>query len=172
MSLSLGQRANRIVNRQGPETRAPRAQRAEAQRQLSDDQLTARWRSLTIKLHLVIRVFTIKNMVKTLLGPQNYLRMCGNARRQAENPEAPIVTRVIGGEIVGKPKEPGDGVVQIDPRLCQHPEQKMKPRGNRSDKWWTCESCQSRWERRSLESLIQTGPVTGGEIMLTGRHLG
>ena len=48
----------------------------------------------------------------------------------------------------------------------------MIRRGNRDEKWWTCQPCQTRWERRSLESLIQTGPVTGNEIMLTGRHLG
>ena len=126
MSLSLGQRASRLVSRLEPQPQVPRAQRDPAPRQLSDQQLYGRWRTLILKIFMVIRVFSIKNMVKILLGPQNYLRMCGKARQQTENPETPVVTRVIRGEIVGKPKaEPGDGVVQIDPNMCQHPEEKM-----------------------------------------------
>ena len=144
MSSSLGQRANRIVNRQDPETRTPRVRPVEARRQPTDPwnvQLLARWKSMAIKLFLVIRVYAVRSMARTLLGPQSYLRIFGAARRAAEAPEAPQVSRVIKGQVVGKPLPPGDNPVTIDPVLCTHPEKSMKPRGNRSEKWWTREPC-------------------------------
>ena len=104
----------------------------------------ARWKVIVIKLCWVIRVYAIKNAAKLLLGNQNYLRIFGAVRRSAETPETPQVTRVIDGEVVGKPLEPGNGPVLIDPSLCVHPDQSMKKRGNRAQMRWTCKACQSR----------------------------
>ena len=90
MSSSLGQRANRIVNRQDPEARTPRARPAETRKHPGDpwdDSRLARWRSVAIKLFWVIRVYAIKNTAKLLLGNQNYLRIFGAVRRSAETPE-------------------------------------------------------------------------------------
>ena len=71
-------------------------------------------------------MYAIKNTAKLLLGNQNYLRIFGAVRGSTETPETPQVTRVIDGEVVGKPLEPGKGPVLIDPSLCIHPERSMK----------------------------------------------
>ena len=172
MWLSLGQRANRIVSRLDAQPQPSRNQKTSDTRKWSSRQLEARWGTILLKIELLMRVFQIKNMTKILLGEQNYLRLCGKVRHLPEAPEAPEITKVIQGEVVGKQKaEPGDGEVKVDPDICQHPEKDMKRRGNRKSRWWTCDLCQTRWERRTVDSVLMTGPVGGNEILLTEKYL-
>ena len=95
----------------------------------------------------------------------------------------PKFTRVIDfhGQkfVVGPALEPGTGKKDAkkathDPKVCQHPSDLMLGRGTQQSKrWWTCQCCQSRWERIPLsdynpvlhEAPKDTDILTYGQMM-------
>ena len=50
--------------------------------------------------------------------------------------------------------------------MCQHPLKSMKARGNKNEKWWTCEACQTRWKRIPLQE--NTGPPQATDLVTFG----
>ncbi len=101
---------------------------------LSESQREARWKSIILKVLIVLNVHAVKERVVAALGGKdNYLRIF----QQVETPEVeqPAVTRIVDQEIVGKPIEPGVGEAEgagMDPAMCQHPMGKMKDLGFRA----------------------------------------
>ena len=116
----------------------------------------------------IFRVAMTKTAAMTLLGREVYLRVFQQVRHQRQEPST-MVTRVINGDMVGPAMDPENGEASIDPAMCQHPFDKMKTRGNKNDKWWTCILCQSRWKRLPLPPPAE-GPPTDEELMGFGKH--
>ena len=131
----------------------------------------ARWKIVVLKLLLVLENFNLKKRTQAVLGKEVYLRIFHQVRDQ-DTATTQDVTKVINGEIVGKPMTPGEGRVEMDPEQCQHPTDRMKRAGNKAAKWWTCQQCQSRWTRMSLEDAVPTGIPRGSEILFFGKHVG
>ena len=91
------------------------------------------------------------------------------------------VFRVINGEIMGK-KLPGagQGDPEVDPELCQHPQDKIIRKSNKSVRdgvtkgmdWWLCKACKTRWERFSADSINQSEEPQDSDIYPLGKHAG
>jgi len=141
---------------------------------LTESERNARWKIVTIKLLWVLRNFLMKNCTQAVLGREAYQRIFHRIKSSAESSRG-IVNRVINGEIVGKALSSNaslDTPVINLPEMCQHESRYMKTRGNRTTKWWTCVSCQSRWERRPLDTTPATGPPTDTEVLTFGKFVG
>eukprot|EP00971_Amphidinium_carterae_P260031 5159335-Amphidinium_carterae.2 len=56
----------------------------------------------------------------------------------------------MGKVLVGK-------IGSVQPDLCKHPQERLRPRGNARNAWWTCLDCGSRWERKHYEEPAPHG---------------
>jgi hypothetical protein len=135
----------------------------------------ARWKIMVLKLLWVLETFSLKRRTQAVLGEDSYKRLFQRAKEETRrNDSGPDYHRLINGEVVGKPLQPGKGIPQVDPQMCNHPTSEMKRRGNKKNTkggtWWTCSLCLSRWERMDLPT--ETGNPKSTEIMLTGPHEG
>ena len=131
----------------------------------------ARWRTLVIKLMVILRVHDMKNKAMNMLGRNAYLRVFNKISDQKQQDTK--VNKVINREIVGKVLDkPAQGPIITDPSLCEHPYNKMKRHGNKTTKWWTCTECQTRFERKELEDLKPAGPMRDQDLVLFGMHVG
>ena len=176
MTQSLGARAARLVGAAMQESApAPSRQRRRPQKgpdSPDDPQVMHKWKQFAIKYLMILKAYMIKNQIKHALGLETYLRLFGEIRRRTENRAQPQITRVIGNEIVGPVKlPPGKGQILVDPLMCRHPIEFMKPRGNKSSAWWTCLQCQTRWDRLSIASVVPGGIPRDNEIMTFGKHI-
>ena len=139
---------------------------------LSESEREARWKIITLKLLWVLRNFTIKHCTQAVLGRDAYQRIFHRIKNTAESSKG-IVSRVINGEIVGKPLPRGKADdCRILPEMCPHEAKHMKGRGNKNTMWWTCANCQSRWERRTVDTTPATGPPTDTEVLTFGKCVG
>ena len=137
------------------------------------------WKSLVIKLGLVIQYLMHQTKVQQLLGLPVF-----NALFNVQVPHMSISTppltkfRFLKGQVVGKQLPPGEGAkdkkkAHMDPAMCTHPETSMMPRGNRLNKWWTCEKCLSRWQRLTQVEVTNVGEeVHHQDLMTFGMYCG
>ena len=134
---------------------------------LSPESRLARWKMIVIKLMLVLRNFWMKQISQEILGRDTYRRLFQQINR-TERPQASdqIVHKVINGEIVGEELKTGTKTPTTEALMCQHPMKSMKARGNKNEKWWTCEACQMRWKRIPLQE--NTGPPLATDLVTFG----
>jgi hypothetical protein len=132
---------------------------------------------ICLKLLWVLRSIGIKRATQAVLGADAYRRIFQQAPTMTNESTGETVVnvmRIIKGQVVGRSlaaSEGGKAVATQDPCLCQHPEGEMVARGNRTDKWWTCKLCLSRWERTGLPTA-PTGNPKASEVMTIGRQMG
>jgi len=173
-------RACSILNQQDATTSRSSTQPApRATRRLTTEQLTARWRSVVLKISLIFRMIATQNMAKQLLGEQVYNRWFSTAVTDtATRASQPIVSRVIKGQAVGRELPRGEGKADAkkankDPAMCLHPEADMQQRGNAKSSWWSCAKCMSRWERMDLALVNTLTPEPNSLDLVTfGKHMG
>ncbi|MFM7990497.1 MAG: hypothetical protein ACKPKO_65380, partial [Candidatus Fonsibacter sp.] len=147
MASGLHYRAARIVCENPKPPRAARSSSSAAAAQiLLPHQRVAAWRRITVKVRWFMTMVHLE-MAVGLFSPEAKQDAKHNKGSDPREPRQP--TRVINGEILGKPLNPtkSDRIDGIDPTICNHPENRMKRRGRAGMSWWTCLSCGSRWER-------------------------
>ena len=173
----LGKRASRLVQETGG-TLSASSQRGNQEREkthyLDSTQRWGRWRSILLKLSWVIRVATIRESAILMLGKNVYKRLFAENTKAEKRSKEMEVTKIIAGEVVGKKLDtPSAGTASVtSPELCQHPFESMKRRGNKSNQWWTCSACLTRWERRPLTDLYTSEVPVGTEIAAFGKYAG
>ena len=174
---SLGQRAKRISADPQPQSRASASSSAaEKTALLTVETRQHRWKQLCIKMLIVLEVY--EHRMKTIwkLGAEVYDNLLPQVHtwmfreRRYETPKDKI-TRIISQEVVGKMLAPGEGTVNLDPALCQHPISAMRRRGNKYLKAWVCLECQTRWQRYHVDEA-NPGPPRHNHIVMFGRHVG
>ena len=162
-----GARACRVLagtaassSQEGPKSRSQTAR-------LTPEQRVQRWKVVTLKILLVLRNFHMKRSSQEILGKEAYQRIFNQVDR-SERPLAAdqVVHRVINGEVVGAEMKSGKKEATEDVMLCQHPTTAMKARGNKTEKWWTCTLCQSRWKRMPLKQ--SEGRATDTDVVTFG----
>ena len=131
-TLMLGEWACRIVQgqRRSSNQETP-LETTPGEAKLTTDQRLARWKVLALKLLMVLDNFLLKKRTQAVLGRDAYFRILHQVRNQGDEPP-PQVSKVINGEIVGKPLSPGEGDAEVDPEQCQHPVERLKRHGNRT----------------------------------------
>ena len=119
-------------------------------------------------------------------GRKNFLRIFQYMQNQAaRDPQQPEFTRIIGNQLVGRPLPRGTGTARLavnDPRTCEHPDQHMRQRGNAKVDpqtgrkttclWWTCQLCNSRWERKAVPQTLDDDDPSDSDPILFGKHVG
>ena len=151
----------------------------------TESERLARWKSLALKVFLLFNTIAAQTKAKFLLGIDVYDRMFQTLLKPKPIQEAysgPI--RYVKGQQVGRPLPPGTGVkdqkkAHMDPTMCQHNVSDMQPRGNKTEKWWTCQKCLSRWERIPIRlsndptAAEPQPPINQDETLLTfGKYAG
>ena len=167
----LGQRASRLVSTlRGNQTPDPAA--ASCAASLSPEQRIARWKSIAIKMMMVLNLFALKQRTRLFLGKAAFARIFTEIRDRATRPFQ--ASRIINGEVVGPPMDPMEGTPSVDRATCQHPVHQMSLKGsNQYKKCFTCKDCLSRWQRLKLSDIIPTGTPTHEEQILFGsRYVG
>ena len=138
------------------------------------------WRTILLKVNLVLHMVYQQTKLKYLLGQDVCDRLFGQTLPQPILPPQ-LRYRFINGQAVGKSRPPGEGKMdkmraQMDPAMCQHPTDKMKPRGNRGDKWWICTACLSRWDRLDHMAVNTINDMNLADrdrnILQFGKHMG
>ena len=166
----LGARALRVLA--GKETPGPSSKKKSSEvARLTPEQRCHQWKRITSKILLVVRNLEIKRTTQQILGVEQYRRIFRQID-QIESPAAPsqVVHRVINGEIVGQVLASTGKETSTDAFLCQHPIDAMKRRGNRTQSWWTCMRCQTRWERLPLP--VQEGQPQDYDLVTFGKYVG
>jgi hypothetical protein len=168
----LGARATRLLSCEPSSSTAAGSTRPRSSTTiLSPEARAARWCIVTTKLLSVIRSCEIKRATQAALGNDAYKRIFDQVKSEKDSSTPP--TRIVRGEVVGKVLKPSEGkTAPTKPaNLCPHQDSDMIARANKTNKWWTCRTCQSRWERSDLP-LMQTGPPKASEVMLAGKYQG
>ena len=94
-----------------------------------------------LKTSLIFQMIAQRSKVKMLLGPAVYNAWFTPAVQESTSQSSqPTVSRVIKGQAVGRQLPRGAGVkdlenVRMDPEMCQHPEEHMAHRGNKTSHW-------------------------------------
>ena len=141
----IGQRAQRILNPSHPAASSTSQSSIRAgEAKLSQQQRLSRWKSLVIKIQVMLNTFQMIDKAKLLLGKAVYLSIFQTAQNSTQTAaiQAPrAFHRVIGVEVVGKAMKPGEGKkdkarANTDPMMCQHDTSAMKPRSNGKMNWW------------------------------------
>jgi hypothetical protein len=144
---------------------------------LSSHERLSRWKSLMLKIQQMFYCLWIQTKTALLLGQPVYNQLFNARQYQIATPPSTKL-RFIRGEVVGKQLPRGQGkedasTAHVNPGLCHHPEDTMKPRGNLGNKWWTCKKCLCRWERLSHSEITPTtGTVDHLDLMTFGKHTG
>jgi hypothetical protein len=113
---------------------------------------------------------------KLLLGMDVYERVFKTATTaKVKDWTGPL--RFCKGQAVGQPRDSGAGPkdlqkAHMDPTMCQHNDQDMMPRGNKTDKWWTCQKCLSRWDRIPDASPSSLATPDDEDLVTFGKHAG
>ena len=177
---SIGSRCQRILKE------APRERRTIRNRirNLPEFVVWKLWRALLLK---VAQIFHFMEVY------QNTVEWCGSsAVEMGSAPHSPqrIHNQAVHlrpkwdraldvkGEtfIFGEPLPRGEGKVDAakythDPILCQHPHDKMAPRGKY---WWTCKACGSRWERIPIANFEpkKGSSIHDNDLITWGKYTG
>ena len=170
--LMLGSRACHILSSASGSSTLPSGSRVAAgTARLSTTERLARWKVMVLKLFWVLRCFQQKRAAQAALGTEPYKRIFNKYdKMKTDGQTAP--TQVINGEAVGKPLPDGTGTRTVEANVCQHPLMAMKARGNKTQKWWTCNLCQSRWERVPLDLPAPTMEPRDIDVMQIGKYQG
>ena len=145
---------------------------------LSIQQVEACWRRLMLKVSLIFQTIAQRSKVKMLLGPKVYdVWFTPAVQESISQSSQPTVSRVIKGQVVGRRLTKGMGVkdlenAHMDPTMCQHPEDSMAPRGNKTQKWWFCTKCASRWARTDLAHVNESAEPLDEDLITFGKHMG
>ena len=169
-------RACRLLNPSSESsTVTPSAKAATAR--LSQQERESRWKSLVLKISLMFHCLWIQTKTALLLGQPVYNALFNAKQYQISTPP-PTKLRFLKGQVVGKQLTRGTGAVDamkahVNPGMCRHPDEAMKQRGNKQDKWWLCEKCLCRWERLEASEVTTTsGQVDHLDLMTFGKHTG
>ena len=143
---------------------------------LSEHERLSLWKTLLLKVSLVLQTVAQQTKVKYLLGEAVFNKWFLVSPIPEPQVQA-IKYRFIKGQAVGKPRPQGEGKVDktkahMDPAMCQHPDDKMKPRGNKGDKWWLCSACLNRWDRLEMSELNLSEGSMDLSILKFGKHMG
>jgi len=144
---------------------------------LSPSERWSRWKVLLLKVSLLFDTLQQQNKAKLLLGEAVYKSLF-HSKHVSIADQPPMKFRFVKGQAVGKALAPGVGSkdakkAHVDPAMCSHPDESMLPRGNLQDKWWTCQKCQSRWQRLpSNEVTPMTGAGSHLDLITFGKHTG
>ena len=136
---------------------------------LSVTQRLLAWRRWVLKLELLQHILETKEMAKELLGKEVYLFAYSAVKTAAARERMDKETKIIDGQIRGKPLPRGEGRAEKEPEQCDHPHREMRTRGNGKSKWWICMSCKSRWERSEIPATPDS-PPEGSERMMFGKY--
>jgi len=121
----------------------------------------------------ILRLEWVKEKTRAALGKNVYESIFDRAQQIAALPPPVPIFRIREGQIMGKRLEPGKEPPSVDPLMCQHPDSKVKPRANKTLKWWTCTLCQSRWLRIPLEEVEPQGTNFNDQDLVTfGNYMG
>ena len=138
---------------------------------------------MVIKLKMILYAFHVRAQTIGALGIQAYNRIFQSQSQQQiqdQRTATPPAPRIINGELVGKPLDPGKGKVIVPPDQCSHPEDRIKRGANdnrRSGggiKWWKCWDCQSRWERSPMDAIrpVWERVPRDDDVLTQGRYMG
>ena len=127
---------------------------------------------------LVLQTVSQTTKCQMLLGKAVYQQLFQIAQPVVNTVK--VQYRYLRGQVIGKALPRGTGQVDLknatmDPAMCQHPADKMVPRGNKTDKWWLCKACVSRWERLETIPTLSSQSITvdpSQEILPFGRYMG
>ena len=142
------------------------------------ERLVASWKRLMLKTSLIFQMIAQRSKVKMLLGPAVYNAWFTPAVQESTSQSSqPTVSRVIKGQAVGRQLARGAGVkdlenVRMDPEMCQHPEEHMAHRGNKTSHWWICKKCASRWERMDFAQVNPSADPLDDDLATFGKHMG
>jgi len=133
----------------------------------------AAWKRMAFKILIVLDALANKRKTQAVLGEEAYKRIFQQARRE-ENRRAEahgaFHSRMINGELVGRPLTQGKGIPTVEPSACDHPTEEMVRRGTKGNHWWTCKLCKSRWQRTKPE--VPQGNPTHDELLVIGIQAG
>ena len=145
---------------------------------LPTERLVASWKRMMLKVSLIFQTIAQRSKVKMLLGPAVYdVWFTPAVQESTSQSSQPVVHRVIKGQAVGRQLSKGTGVkdlmnVHMDPAMCQHPEEHMAHRGNKTSQWWICKKCASRWARMDFAQVNPSADPLDDDLVTFGKHLG
>ena len=88
---------------------------------------------MVLKVQMILFYTFQKSRLVTILGRDAFLRVFGSVKKAAVNTAQEKIFRVINGEIMGKKLDkPGEGTPQVDPEMCQHPQDQVIRKSNKS----------------------------------------
>ena len=143
-----------------------------------------KWRLFCLKSMIVLDYLWHKTKAERLLGLKVFKQLTAEEDGDAQTAPSTSasskdlrpftrILRALGSRwVVGPPREPSDGKPNRDPKVCDHPQTNMKPRGNGKDIWWTCDLCLSRWDRIAITQYENPGPPKDSDRALFGKHTG
>ena len=141
----------------------------------TESERLARWKSLFLKVSLIFTTIAAQTKAKLILGNEVYSKLFKTVA-DASTPEWKGAYRLCKGQFIGKPIPMGSGSkdqkkAHMDPTMCQHNSSDMMPRGNKTEKWWTCQKCMSRWERIPENKELHVTPMDEDRVTF-GKHAG
>ena len=74
--------------------------------------------------------------------------------------------------------ELGKGEPQVDPEICQHPQDQVIRKSNKNANtgkgmdWWLCKVCKTRWARLQISDLNQDSEPRDSDVYPLGKHAG
>jgi hypothetical protein len=123
---------------------------------LSPEQRQAPWKRMILLIFWCFRAIQTKASAIAVLGKAGYRALVSEEeeqQRRAASAQERTITRIIRGEIVGRElpaSSQGSSQATVSPQLCARDD--LVRRGNKEARWWTCQKCGRRWERRSLQA--------------------
>lgn len=142
----------------------------------TESERLARWKSLLLKTFLVFTTIAAGTKAKLLLGAEVYAKLFKTVTDASKPQEWTGPYRMCKGQFIGKPLPMGQGPkdkkkAHMDPSMCQHNSSDMIPRANKTDKWWFCQKCLSRWERIPENAELHYNP-RDEDLVTFGKHCG
>ena len=117
----------------------------------------------------------VKRARIAILGHDVYMNIFAEVKRVVNQDEKKESKnwQVIDGQYVGrKYPKPSKGSPEVDPAVCPHNPQYLKPRGNGRQNWWTCVACLTRWERIPIEIKEEGADAKDSDVLAFGKHAG
>ena len=188
----MHRRASRLME-DGPQ-RSTTSSGARKTRKFTAERMVYQWKRITNLITTFLQFIQVKNFLiykfpKETIDPSSSdseyekIPVPGEAPKKEKDKSQPwrVLNHNGVAYVVGPEMEPGQGAKDKekctqDPRLCQHPSDKMCARGGRGEKhWWYCKACGNRWKRIPLShyEIHSAGTVASGNDIITfGKHTG